>query len=62
MRDDFAIFILSHGRAGNVVTLDTLQRCGYSGKIFIVVDDEDEQEERYIVEYGAENVIVFCKQ
>lgn len=62
MRDDFAMFILSHGRAGNVVTLDTLYRCGYSGKIFIVVDDEDEQQERYIVEYGAENVIVFCKQ
>lgn len=61
MRNDFAMFILSHGRAGNVITIDTLHRCGYGGKIFIVIDDEDEQEERYIREYGAENVIIFSK-
>lgn len=62
MRNDFAMFILSHGRAGNVTTIDTLHRCGYDGRIFIVIDDEDEQQSRYIGEYGAENVIVFCKQ
>lgn len=62
MRNDFAMFILSHGRAGNVITIGTLQRCGYDGRIYIVVDDEDEQRERYIAEYGAGNVIVFLKQ
>lgn len=55
MRDDFAMFILSHGRAENVITIDTIRRCGYDGKIFIVVDDEDEQQKRYIERY--ENVL-----
>ena len=62
MRDDFAVFIISHGRAGQVDTLETLKRRGYGGKWFVVVDNEDEQQERYIGEYGAENVVVFDKQ
>ena len=32
MRDNFAVFILTHGRASNVVTLKTLKRQGYSGR------------------------------
>lgn len=62
MLDSFAVFIISHGRAGKVITLETLKRCGYSGRYFIVVDNEDNQLERYFGEYGAENVIVFNKQ
>lgn len=41
MRDDFCAFILTHGRPGKVLTYRTLRRAGYTGKIFIVVDDED---------------------
>lgn len=62
MLDNFAVFIISHGRAGQVCTLETLKRCGYGGKWFIVVDDEDDQQEQYFGEYGAENVVVFNKQ
>lgn len=62
MLNSFAVLIISHGRAGNVSTLDMLRQCGYGGKYFIVVDNEDNQQERYIEEYGAENVIVFDKQ
>lgn len=60
MRDDFAALILTHGRANNVKTVKTLQKAGYTGKWYIVIDDEDEQEEEYRRIYG-ERVIRFCK-
>lgn len=62
MRDDFAIFILSHGRAETMTTFDFLRRKGYSGKLFIVVDDEDEQKNMYKQIYGEEVVKIFCKK
>ena len=58
--DDFGVFILSHGRAGRVRTLDALERCGYTGKWWIVIDDEDSQGELYRSEYGG-HVLVFSK-
>lgn len=42
MRDDFGVFIITHGRANEQITLKTLKKCGYSGKVFLVIDDEDE--------------------
>ena len=60
MRDDFAVFILSHGRANNVKTLPTLRECGYTGKVYIVIDDMDDQEADYRAIYG-DSVIQFCK-
>lgn len=62
MRNDFAVFILTHGRADNVVTAKLLKREGYTGRVYFVVDDEDEQVDEYRKRYGAENVIVFDKQ
>ena len=59
--NDFAVFILSHGRANKVVTYKSLRRAGYSGKIYIIVDNEDKQIEEYKKNYG-EQVIVFDKQ
>ena len=61
MRNDFAVFILSHGRADNVVTVDALKTCGYTGKWYILIDDEDDQEEKYYENFGKDNVIKFCK-
>lgn len=57
--DNFCIFILSHGRADNVVTIKTLKRCGYTGDVVIVCDDEDDQ----LAEYEAKfpRVEVFSK-
>lgn len=57
----FVAFILSHGRAGNVKTLRTLRKCGYTGKVIIVIDNEDRLEEEYKRIYGKDNVIVFDK-
>ena len=45
--DDFVIFILSHKRANNVVTYKTLKRQGYTGKIIVVIDNEDDTAEDY---------------
>lgn len=62
MRDDFAVFILTHGRAGGVVTDKTLRAQGYTGKIVYVIDDEDSQGDEYRKRYGAENVEEFSKK
>lgn len=60
MREDFAVFILTHGRADNVITMETLKRQKYTGKTYIVIDNEDEQEERYRKRYG-DSVLMFDK-
>lgn len=57
----FAALILTHGRADNVVTVRTLRNCGYTGRIFLIIDDEDDQAERYKELYGND-VIVFEKE
>lgn len=62
IRDDFAVLILSHGRANNVKTLDTLRnRCGYTGKWYIIIDNEDKQADDYYRIYGNDHVIMFDK-
>lgn len=62
MRDDFAVFILTHGRADNVATIKALRRGGYSGKWYMVIDNEDADAERYRENFGADHVIMFDKQ
>ena len=62
MRDSFAVLILSHGRADRVYTVQTLRKGGYTGKIYIVVDNEDDQINDYKRIYGADNVVVFDKE
>lgn len=61
MRDDFCVFILTHGRPDRVYTYKTLRKRGYTGKIYIVIDDEDETENEYRAIYGDE-VLQFCKK
>ena len=61
MREDFACIILSHGRADKVYTVKSLREQGYTGKIYIVCDNEDDTVDDYKKLYGSENVIVFDK-
>lgn len=58
--DRFAVFILSHGRAKNVTTWDLLRRDGYTGDIYVICDDLDDQVPEYRERYG-DRVIVFDK-
>lgn len=60
-RDDFAVFILSHGRPNNVKTIKTLENSNYKGKYYIIVDNEDKTIEQYKENFG-DKVIVFNKQ
>jgi hypothetical protein len=60
MRDDFCVFILTHGRPDRVHTYDTLMKAGYTGKVFIVIDDEDKTADGYRERFG-DKVLQFCK-
>ena len=56
----FAVFILSHGRAGNIKTLRPLLDVGnYSGNWYIVLDNEDESADKYKSCYGENRIIIF---
>jgi len=59
---DFAVFILTHGRPNNVKTLSTLKKCGYTGEIYFIVDNEDKTIEQYQKNYGIENLKIFDKK
>lgn len=58
MRDDCAIFILSHGRPDKVYTLKTLERTGYSGKWYLILDNEDSTIDQYVANFGKEHIVV----
>lgn len=62
MRNEFVVFILSHGRANSVHTFKTLRESGYSGRIVFVVDNEDPTVDQYIDNFFAVNVEVFDKK
>jgi hypothetical protein len=59
---NFAVFILTHGRADSVYTFKTLRQQGYTGKIYLLCDNEDKQITKYKNLYGTDTVIVFNKQ
>jgi len=61
MRDDFCAFILTHGRPDRVITFETLRKAGYTGKVYIVIDDEDKTAEKYRAKFGP-LVLQFCKR
>lgn len=55
MRNDTAIFIITHQRADKQLTLKMLKQSGYSGKVYLVVDDMDCQ----LQEYRKDMAIIF---
>ena len=59
--DKFAVFILTHGRADIIKTVDFLQKSGYTGDIWVVIDNEDDQEDLYREKFG-DKVIQFDKR
>ena len=63
-RDDFAILFLTHGRAATMCTVETVKRCGYTGRWFIVIDDEDEINELELIltyiKATDKNAQIFC--
>lgn len=61
MMKDFVAFILTHGRPKNVLTFNSLRDHGYTGRIVLVIDDEDESADEYVKVYGKDNVVMFSK-
>lgn len=62
MREDFAVFILTHGRADNLITLQALAKGNYTGKWYLIIDNEDETADEYYKRYGHDKVIMFDKK
>lgn len=60
MRDDFCVFILTHGRPDNIWTVDQLRKSGYTGKVYYVIDNEDKTAQQYFDAYG-DQVLQFDK-
>lgn len=61
MRKDFAVFILSHGRADTITTYKALRDGGYTGRTYVVIDNEDDQEDLYRQKFG-DDIIQFDKR
>jgi len=61
MNKNFAAFILSHGRADRVVTYQTIRKAGYTGRIVVIIDNQDKQIAQYKAKYG-DQVYVFDKE
>ena len=61
MNRRFAIFITTHGRADNQITLNTFKSLGYTGDWYLVIDDTDDQHDRYVENYGNEHILEFNK-
>lgn len=59
---DFAVFILTHGRPDKIKTLKSLELCGYTGKIYFILDNEDKTIDEHIIKFGKEYVKVFDKK
>lgn len=60
MRSDFVALILTHGRPDRVHTYYALRNSGYTGRIIIVIDNEDKTANEYRDRYGTD-VVVFDK-
>lgn len=58
---NFCVFILSHGRPTNIVTLKSLRESNYTGDWYIVCDTEDETLKDYVKLFGADKVLIFDK-
>ena len=58
----FCVFILTHDRPDNVLTYKTLKKCGYKGDIYFILDNEDNSVDKYIKNFGSENIIIFDKK
>jgi hypothetical protein len=61
MRDDFAVFILTHGRPHRQRTIANLGHSNYTGRLYFVIDDEDDTGDELREIYGADKVLMFSK-
>ena len=58
---NFAVFILTYGRANRVVTYKTLIDSGYNGLVYFICSDDDKELSNYKKLY-KDKVVVFSKK
>lgn len=58
--ENCAIFIPTYKRANNVLTYKTVRDGGYTGKIYLIIGDDDTTADEYIKKY-KDQVIIFHK-
>lgn len=58
--NDFAVIIPTHGRHDRVFTEASLRKAGYTGDVYLLCDDQDQQLSKYQEKYG-DKVLVFSK-
>ena len=58
---EFAVFILTYGRAEKVITYETLKKYNYTGKTYFVCSDDDKQLPKYKKLY-KKDVLIFSKE
>jgi len=58
----FAAFILTHGRPDNCKTVKTLRKSGYTGDIYLILDDQDKTIDKYKKNFPECKMVVFNKQ
>lgn len=62
MRTDFCVFILTHGRPDNVPTLKHIRLAGYTGRVILLLDNEDKSIQKYRGNFPDEEIVVFDKR
>jgi hypothetical protein len=60
--NNYAVFILTHGRPDKVLSIKSLEKANYKGPVYLICDDEDKTLERYKENFGEDKVIVFSKE
>jgi hypothetical protein len=61
MNEIYCVLIVTHGRPEKVISYKTLRNCGYTGEIYLVVDNQDKTINLYKEKYGKQ-VIIFDKE
>ena len=61
-KNNFVVFIITHGRPNDVITINTLTRSNFIGELYLVLDNEDKTIDKYIKKYGTDKIIVFDKK
>lgn len=61
MENNICIFIITHGRPESILTLKTLSEAGSKLPYYLVIDNEDKQEQKYFEKY-KEKVLQFDKK
>ena len=59
--NDFIVFIISHNNADLILTVDTLNKYGYTGDWAIVLGDDEPMYKEYVARFGADKVVQFKK-